>query len=446
MRPDDLPVANLFGGSLGFTLNKRQSIEREKSSHTPTRKKHGHTTCRASSVRARVAIQEALSVKMSSLHVNVSLSRRVELPDNCRRMIVTPDGDVDDEQRINDSADDSDYDDAPVANPTSKSLPSKIRNKKSEPKLTLDRNFMCFLRPHTFDHELFRRGKEDIYSITEIERFDSDYRRQLHFNFSATRITQKQKLAFNATRASRLRDVDLDALPDNTLSTISSSKRQDLSRYILEDILDCPVGSRFIVCIATEDNDDERSRYYSETARAIQSDFKSKGLPVETWKMSSKRYLVLQGSITRSSHYDDISMKSLTQRQFRDAFSNESGDVAIQFNGITTRLTVPWCNFINVSRCIMLFGFPFEHGRSFAKIFQKMKAQHAHHIFRQFASSTLAIHGLVRCSSSSISKQGWSRDIDVHTRQHIICLKSFSRLVIQNGESTAIPILVRLLL
>jgi hypothetical protein len=134
-------------------------------------------------------------------------------------MIVTPDGDVDDEQRINDSADDSDYDDAPVANPTSKSLPSKIRNKKSEPKLTLDRNFMCFLRPHTFDHELFRRGKEDIYSITEIERFDSDYRRQLHFNFSATRITQKQKLAFDATRASRLRDVDLDALPDNTLST-----------------------------------------------------------------------------------------------------------------------------------------------------------------------------------------------------------------------------------
>jgi len=79
-------------------------------------------------------------------------------------------------------------------------------------------------------------------------------------------------------------------------------------------------------------------------------------------------------------------MKSLTLRQFRDAFSNESGDVAIQFNGITTRLTVPWRDFINLSRCIMLFGFPFEHGRSIAKIFRKMKAQHAHHIFRQFAS------------------------------------------------------------
>ncbi len=122
MHPDKSPVANLFGGSLGFTLNKRQSIEREKSGHTPARKKHGHTTCHAYSVWARVAIQEALSAEMSSLHVDDSLSSRVKLPDNCRTMIVTPDGDEDDKQRINDSADDSNYDDAPVANPTSKLL------------------------------------------------------------------------------------------------------------------------------------------------------------------------------------------------------------------------------------------------------------------------------------------------------------------------------------
>ena len=133
--------------------------------------------------------------------------------------------------------------------------------------------------------------------------------------------------------------------------------------------MDCPVDSRFIVCIATEDNDDEQSKYYSETARLIQSDFRHKGLPVETWRMSSKRYLVLQGRITKSAHYNDISNKSLTQRQFRDAFSNNSGDVAIQFDGITTRLTVPWRDFINVSRCIMLFGLLFEQGRSFAKLF-----------------------------------------------------------------------------
>jgi hypothetical protein len=107
-----------------------------------------------------------------------------------------------------------------------------------------------------------------------MERFDADYRKQLHFNFSATRTTQKHKQAFDATRASRLRDIDLDALTDNTSATINSSKRQDLSQYILEDILDCPVGSRFIVCIAMEDNDDERSKYYSETAAGQRQQWK----------------------------------------------------------------------------------------------------------------------------------------------------------------------------
>ena len=65
-------------------------------------------------------------------------------------MIVTPDGDEYDKQRIDDLAADSDYDDAPVANPTPKLLPRNIRNKKSEPKLTLDRNFMCFLKKNAF--------------------------------------------------------------------------------------------------------------------------------------------------------------------------------------------------------------------------------------------------------------------------------------------------------
>ena len=63
-------------------------------------------------------------------------------------MIVKTNGDEDDKQRIGDSADDSDCDDAPVANPSPKLLPKKIRNKKSEPKLTLDFNFICASSDH----------------------------------------------------------------------------------------------------------------------------------------------------------------------------------------------------------------------------------------------------------------------------------------------------------
>jgi hypothetical protein len=123
-----------------------------------------------------------------------------------------------------------------------------------------------------------------MYPITEIERFDADFHMQLHFNFSATRTTQKQMQAIDATCASRLRDVDLDALLENTsTSAVILSRRQELSRYVLEDILDCPIGSRSIVCIAVEDNDDDQGRYYLETAKVIESDLsREEGLPVET--------------------------------------------------------------------------------------------------------------------------------------------------------------------
>ena len=179
----------------------------------------------------------------------------------------------------------------------------------SDPKISLDRNFICYLRPDTFDHELFRRGKEDIYSIEEMERFDADFRMQLHFNFSATRTTQKQKQAADATRASRLRDIDLDSLQESASSTTTmSNKRQDLSRYVLEDILDCPVGSRFIVCIVAEETNDQRSIYYVDTARVLQIELKRHGLLVETWRMSGKRYLIIQGRIDRSSHLEQMSL------------------------------------------------------------------------------------------------------------------------------------------
>ena len=141
MRGDSSPVANLFGGSLGVTLNKRQSIEREKSGHTPARKKHGNPTRRVSSVRARVANQEALAAEMSSLHINNSFNAPVAPSDKCRTMIVTPNGHAD-EECVKDS-DDDDYDPAPVSNPASKPRSKKVPNKNSNSKLVLDRNFMC---------------------------------------------------------------------------------------------------------------------------------------------------------------------------------------------------------------------------------------------------------------------------------------------------------------
>jgi hypothetical protein len=74
--PDEAPAANLFGRSHGIAQNKRMSILREKSDHTPARKKRGDTARRASSLNARIVIQETLAADMSTLHVGDSLDAR----------------------------------------------------------------------------------------------------------------------------------------------------------------------------------------------------------------------------------------------------------------------------------------------------------------------------------------------------------------------------------
>jgi hypothetical protein len=53
---------------------------------------------------------------------------------------------------------------------------------------------------------------------------------------------------------------------------------------------------------------------------------------------------------------------------------------------MSTCFTVPWHDIIHASQTIMVFGYPFVQNRSFTSLFWKMKLQHAHHIFKQFAS------------------------------------------------------------
>ena len=60
-------------------------------------------------------------------------------------MIITPDRDYDGDQRVNDSADDKDYDPAPIVTPPPNHGLRRFEIKNSKPKLILNRNFMCFL-------------------------------------------------------------------------------------------------------------------------------------------------------------------------------------------------------------------------------------------------------------------------------------------------------------
>jgi hypothetical protein len=55
-------------------------------------------------------------------------------------------------------------------------------------------NHCCFtfIREEVFDTKLFSRGKAEINSHAEMEKFDSSFQKQLIFNFSERRATKKK--------------------------------------------------------------------------------------------------------------------------------------------------------------------------------------------------------------------------------------------------------------
>jgi len=371
MRTDDAPVANLFGASHGIAQNKRMSILRETSGHTPARKKRGNTVHCASSLKARITIEETLAADTSSHHVGDPCNFCNGSSDFVRAAVVTPDGDDDSDERV-DESDDDDYN--PESGPSPKQQKKKAKKKPRETKVVLDRKFMCVLQQDTFNHEPFRKGKPEVYSTNDIDRFDSDFKKQLHFNFAATRNTQKQRQSLEATCASRLRDIDLDLIQRE--STQLTTNRSYLSRYILEDVLNCPPGSRFIVCIVTEANDIKRGEYYSNKASQISNEILLVKGDCEYWKMRGRRYFVRQACLDRSSHYSEIKMRSVLLNQFIDSFENEGGDFAFWFEGTATKLTIPWRDVIHTSKTVMIFGAPFSQGRLFAELFRKKKPKY----------------------------------------------------------------------
>ena len=121
--PDVAPVAYLFGRLLGVTQNKRPLIRREEFRHTPARKKRGDTMCRASSVKACIAIQDAFAADMLSLHVQDTCDASL----HWRMMaVITPNSDCSDAEGDcgnadgdcgNAESDDDDYSPDPITPP-----------------------------------------------------------------------------------------------------------------------------------------------------------------------------------------------------------------------------------------------------------------------------------------------------------------------------------------
>jgi hypothetical protein len=142
---NDAPVANLIAFARGGSQNKHVPTPREKTGHTPARKKHGGVMRHALFAKARGAIQELLALELFCIPSLTALLKAAIL----HRIppIVTPIGDAPANIKNNGlSSNDDDY----IPMPESLLLPlptqkHKVNNKKSKPKVVLDRSFLCFL-------------------------------------------------------------------------------------------------------------------------------------------------------------------------------------------------------------------------------------------------------------------------------------------------------------
>ncbi len=168
---------------------------------------------------------------------------------------------------VNDASDGDDDEDEDYSPTPTYKIVRTARPKKRDAKVTLDSNYFSFLRPSTFDMKRFTRGHPQVFSDEEILQFDASFQKRLSFNFSATRATRKKSELMQEARASRIRDVDLDVAPTSFLR--DSTDCHELSRYVLEDVLSCPVGCRIFVCIRSGAKGDLTEESYSNQARHI---------------------------------------------------------------------------------------------------------------------------------------------------------------------------------
>jgi hypothetical protein len=109
------------------------------------------------------------------------------------------------------------------------------------------------------------------------------------------------------------------------------------------------------MCIATDGANLEHGEYYLDKAKTTANEVQRSNENCEHWRMYGQHYFIQQAHLDCSSHYSDIKMNAFLQPLFVDAFTNEGGDFALQFDNTSTHLAVPWHDIIHASQTIMVY-------------------------------------------------------------------------------------------
>ena len=214
--------------------------------------------------------------------------------------------------------------------PTTESTEQKRRNKSKSSSNTkkpvyLDQRFLTDLRPTTFDSSLFN-GDGIVYEDKEMDDWTRIYQRRVVTNFEEKYATKKKLLDNGRQLRSAMEDV---SLVDIDAGEVETTDRSRLSRYVLEDILQCSEGARFVVLVKKESNEltgfDGKPSEIAAAQRAA-------GIAGDIVRVSTSSYFCLKGRISHCPmHAEFGGDKGMTHSQLETAFSNGGGGFTLAF-------------------------------------------------------------------------------------------------------------------
>ena len=161
---------------------------------------------------------------------------------------------------------------------------------------------------------------------------------------------------------------------------VKTMDRWELSRYVVEDVVDILEGTQFLLLSRKDANDD-----YGEFQQLLQQKKRK-----EKWGDYLKN---IQGGLLLSTHDDFLSplhqelKLGISWANFQKRFVNGGGRFFVSFDGTKEKLTFSWKDMINFPAKFVLLDQPFDSTRPFGHLFRfKMDIQYAHHVSLQFAA------------------------------------------------------------
>eukprot|EP00956_Cyclotella_meneghiniana_P006181 scaffold8084_cov58-Cyclotella_meneghiniana.AAC.1 len=175
-----------------------------------------------------------------------------------------------------------------------------------------------------------------------MDDFDRKFQSQLLFNFAQKRAS-KNKLD-QQSRASRSASLD-DFEYNNDAYHVNTTNFQELSRYILEDLLKCGVGMKFLLCLPVKSGST-----YEIDLQTVAFEQREQGVGGDICKISGRDYFCLKVSIDFAPNHEVLGL-GMSESQFETLFNNKSGGFRVCFAHTEVKLMFKWYDIVALIWC-----------------------------------------------------------------------------------------------